>query len=166
MAVAVTPSASSATSSTWWPKSTRTLPKRDSPSIKGFVDFRLDEAVLAVPAELLGLRVVDEDDLSGTVDQAHDVLRVGVRPDRVHQTDGLDGAEGFVVQTDAAWVVDQIIPGLEHGHAAAVHAQDVCQHQAGRAGPDDEDFRALGERIIPTLVFHVRCLRLVGRGLD
>ena len=77
--------------------------------VQCLVDLGLDEAVLAVPAEFPGLRVVDHDDLAGAVDQSHDVLRGGVRQHGVHQAHGLDGAQGLVVKAHAARVVDEFV---------------------------------------------------------
>lgn len=85
--------------------------------------------MLAVPAELLGLRIVLQDSPAGTVDQPHDVLRRGVRPDEFRKAQGLQGAEGLVIQADTAGVIDQAVAGFKYGHGVSVHAKDVGQRQ-------------------------------------
>src|SRR5690606_15747395 len=78
------------------------------------VDQRLHEAVALGPAE----RGVGGGDLGQQaavgVDEAHDLVRGRVRQHAVDHADGLEGAQRFVVDADAARVVDQRRAFLHH----------------------------------------------------
>lgn len=100
--------------------------------------------MLAFPAEFVGLRVVDDDALAAAIDQAHDVLRGGVRAHLFHQADALDGAQRLVIQAHASWIVDQGVACFEHGHRMAIAAKDIGEHEAGWAGAHNQDFAGGG----------------------
>lgn len=104
---------------------------------QGLVDERLDEAVLARPAERLAARVVGEDNLAVAVDQTHDVVRDGERSDLVRQAHRLDGPERLVVQAHPARVVDELRARLGEDDLTAVLAEEVGQRQSDRPGADD-----------------------------
>ncbi|MNI77992.1 hypothetical protein D3C73_1343330 [compost metagenome] len=58
----------------------------------------------------------------------------GVRQHVIDQTDGLQGAQRFIVNADGARIVDQRIELLHHQHLNAHLAEIVRHHQPHRTG--------------------------------
>ncbi len=44
------------------------------------------------------------------------MMRSGVRKDLIYQTDRLNGPQCFIIDSDSAWVVDQLIQLLNNKH--------------------------------------------------
>ncbi|MOA07639.1 hypothetical protein D3C78_1273460 [compost metagenome] len=94
------------------------------------IDLGLDEGIATGPAELVGHRLDIGEAAAIGGQEAHGVPRRGVRQDLVHQADGLDGAQGFVIDADGTRVVDQLVELLDHQNLDAGLAQVVSNGQS------------------------------------
>ena len=98
------------------------------------VYLRLNKRVAARPAKFVGHRL----DISKTApfrgEKAHRMPRRGVRQNIFDQTDGLHGAQRFIVNADGARIVDKGIELLHHQHLNAHLAKIVRHHQPDRTG--------------------------------
>ena len=101
--------------------------------------MRLNEAVALGPAETrIGRGHFGEQPALG-VEEPQDLVGHGVRQNAVDETDRLEGANRLVVEPDAARVIDQRGPLVDHQRVNALQAKDVRQGESDWAGPDDDD---------------------------
>src|SRR5699024_4589251 len=105
----------------------------------GAVNEWLEEAKFAWPPERLSLWVVGHDDVALAVDKPHDVVPNGKRDDFINEIHSLHGAERFIVDSYAAWIVDEIRTSLEQNDVNPIDSEQICQHQACRASARDNN---------------------------
>ena len=93
------------------------------------IDLRLNKRIAPRPAEFIGHGL----DISETAtlgrEEPHGVPRCGVWQYLVHQAEGLDGAQRFVIDADCTGVIDQLVELFYHQHIDADLAEVVgnCQ---------------------------------------
>ena len=69
------------------------------------------------------------------VEEAQDLVGHRVRQDLFDQADRLEGAQRLVVESDAARIVDEAVPLVDHEGANTLQAKDVGQRQPDGAAP-------------------------------
>ena len=96
------------------------------------VYLRLNKRITARPAKLVGHRLDISKAAALGGKKAHRMPWRGVRQHVIDQTDGLQGAQRFIVNADGARIVDQRIELLHHQHLNAHLAEIVRHHQPHR----------------------------------
>ena len=130
----------------WVPQRTCTCVESVQPAKQFGVDQGLHEAVALGPAEpRVGRRHLDEQPPVG-VEEPQDLVGHGVRQDGVDQSDRLERAQRFVVESDTARIVDQGVALLDDQGLNTLQTKHIGQGQADRSGTDDQD---VGMRLVP-----------------
>jgi len=70
-------------------------------------------------------------------DEAHPVVRRGVRQQDVGETDRLEHTQRFIVEADRARIVDDLLELFHQHHAHALQPQIVRDHQTDGPGTDN-----------------------------
>ena len=107
------------------------------------VHHGLDEAIALGPSEARVRRRHLGEQFPLRVEEPQNLVGHGVRQDLVDQSDRLERAQRLIVQADAAGVVDEAVPLVDHQSANALQAKDVGQGEPHRACPDDDDVHCL-----------------------
>ena len=131
----VTPSAVSVQFSIRWPHRTSTLSKRSRPMQQFGVHHRLDEAVAFGPAETRVRRRHLREQFPLRVEEPQDLVGHGMRQHLLHQPDRLKCPQRLVVQPDAARIVDEAVPLVDHQRPNTLQPKDVGQGEPDRAAP-------------------------------
>ena len=107
------------------------------------IHLRLNERIAARPAKFVGHRLDIGKAAAFRGKKAHRVPRRGVWQNVLDQTNGLHGAQRFIVNTDGAGIVDQRVELLYHQHLNAHLAKIVRHHQPYRAGSSNRYLRGV-----------------------